>query len=310
MAEKIVQLAPLLGLIDAPFMNAIAKVGGFDEIFAPYMLADERSIPKPQVITRRFSEIGKHVNLVPQLLSNNANAFVAMANILYDLGYPKVNWNMGCPIKFVVEKGRGAALLRDLGNLERLLDSTIGRLKPELSVKIRLGFDSPDEFPAIIEVFNKFKLNELIIHSRTAIQQYSGELYRQMFIDSAGNSLNPIVYNGDIFCANDTTTVDLPNLKGYMIGRGAISNPYIGLQIKKLPTNTTLPFRQFHNQIAEWYNKRGGTSCLNRQKELWKYFSKAFENPSDVFNRLKSIDNTELFTATVNEIFDNYKLVI
>ena len=144
MAEKIVQLAPLLGLIDAPFMNAIAEVGGFDEIFAPYMLADERSIPKPQVITRRFSEIGKHVNLVPQLLSNNANAFVAMANILYDLGYQKVNWNMGCPIKFVVEKGRGAALLHNLQQLERLLDDTIGRLKPELSVKIRLGFDSPD----------------------------------------------------------------------------------------------------------------------------------------------------------------------
>lgn len=309
MAEKIVQLAPLLGLIDAPFMNAIAEVGGFDEIFAPYMLADERSIPKPQVITRRFSEIGKHVNLVPQLLSNNANAFVAMANILYDLGYPKVNWNMGCPIKFVVEKGRGAALLRNLQQLERLLDDTLGHLKPELSVKIRIGFDSPDEFSSIIGVFNKFKINELIVHSRTAVQQYSGEPYRHTFIDSAGSSLNPIVYNGDIISAADAN-ISLPNLKGYMIGRGAISNPYIGLQIKKLPTNAALSFRQFHNQIAEWYNKRGGTSCLNRQKELWKYFSKAFENAADVFNRLKSIDNTELFTATVDEIFKTCKLVI
>ena len=144
MAEKIVQLAPMLGLIDAPFMNAIAEVGGFDEIFAPYMLADERSIPKPQVLARRFSGISNRVNLVPQLLSNNADAFVAMANILNDLGYTKVNWNMGCPIKFVVSKKRGAALLRDLENLEHLLDSAIGRLKPELSVKIRIGFCSPD----------------------------------------------------------------------------------------------------------------------------------------------------------------------
>ena len=95
MAEKIVQLAPMLGLIDAPFMNAIAEVGGFDEIFAPYMLADERSMPKPQVLARRFSGISNRVNLVPQLLSNNADAFVAIANILNDLGYPKVNWNMG-----------------------------------------------------------------------------------------------------------------------------------------------------------------------------------------------------------------------
>ncbi|MBO7476595.1 MAG: tRNA-dihydrouridine synthase family protein [Salinivirgaceae bacterium] len=299
MAEKIVQLAPLLGLIDAPFMNAIAEVGGFDEIFAPYMLADERSIPKPQVITRRFSEIGKHVNLVPQLLSNNANAFVAMANILYDLGYPKVNWNMGCPIKFVVEKGRGAALLRNLQQLERLLDDAVGRLKPELSVKIRLGFDSPDEFPAIIEVFNKFKLNELIVHSRTAAQQYSGEPYRQTFIDSAGNSLNPIVYNGDIISAADAN-ISLPNLKGYMIGRGAITNPHIGLQIKGLPTDNVHTFKQFATEITRWYCTH---NSLNRLKELWKYFAKRFDNPNEVFVKLQTINDSEKFCETVESLF-------
>ncbi|MBO7497456.1 MAG: tRNA-dihydrouridine synthase family protein [Salinivirgaceae bacterium] len=299
MAEKIVQLAPLLGLIDAPFMNAIAKVGGFDEIFAPYMLADERSIPKPQVITRRFSEIGKHVNLVPQLLSNNANAFVAMANILYDLGYPKVNWNMGCPIKFVVEKGRGAALLRNLQQLERLLDDTISRLKPELSVKIRIGFDSSEEFPGIIDVFNKFKLNELIVHSRTAIQQYSGEPYRQTFIDSAGSSLNPIVYNGDITCAAEAN-ISLPNLKGYMIGRGAISNPHIGLQIKNLPINNAPTFKQFATEITRWYCAR---NSLNRLKELWKYFAKRFDNPNEVFAKLQTINNSEKFCETVESLF-------
>ena len=299
MAEKIVQLAPLLGLIDAPFMNAIAEVGGFDEIFAPYMLADERSIPKPQVITRRFSEIGKHVNLVPQLLSNNANAFVAMANILYDLGYPKVNWNMGCPIKFVVEKGRGAALLHNLQQLERLLDDTLGHLKPELSVKIRIGFDSPDEFPAIIETFNKFKLNELIVHSRTVVQQYSGEPYRQTFIDSAGSSLNPIVYNGDITCAAEAN-ISLPNLKGYMIGRGAISNPHIGLQIKGLPTDNVPTFQQFATEITRWYCAHGN---LNRLKELWKYFAKRFDSPNEVFAKLQTINNSENFCVTVESLF-------
>lgn len=299
MAEKIVQLAPMLGLIDVPFMNAIAEVGGFDEIFAPYMLADERSIPKPQVLARRFSGISNRVNLVPQLLSNNADAFVAMANILNDLGYPKVNWNMGCPIKFVVSKNRGAALLRDLENLERLLDSTIGHLKPELSVKIRIGFCSPDEFPAIIETFNKFKLNELIVHARTAEQQYSGEPYRQAFIESAGNSLNPIVYNGDIACAAGAN-IRLPNLKGYMIGRGAIANPYIGLQIKGLPTESAPTFRQFVTEITHWYCAR---NSLNRLKELWKYFAKALDNPDEIFAKLQKINDSEEFCEIVESLF-------
>ena len=300
MVEKIVQLAPMLGLIDAPFMNAIAEVGGFDEIFAPYMLADERSIPKPQVLVRRFSGISNRVNLVPQLLSNNADAFVAMANILNDLGYPKVNWNMGCPIKFVVSKNRGAALLRDLENLERLLDSAIGRLKPKLSVKIRIGFSSPDEFPAIVEIFNKFKLNELIVHSRTAEQQYGGEPYRQAFIESAGNSLNPIVYNGDIACAAEAN-ISLPNLKGYMIGRGAIANPYIGLQIKGLPADNVPTFRQFATEITHWYCAR---NSLNRLKELWKYFAKALDKPDEIQAKLCPITNAEQFSVAVDEIFE------
>jgi tRNA-dihydrouridine synthase len=300
MAEKVIQLAPMLGLIDAPFMNAIAEVGGFDEIFAPYMLADERSMPKPQVLARRFSGISNRVNLVPQLLSNNADAFVAMANILNNLGYPKVNWNLGCPIKFVVSKNRGAALLRDLENLERLLDSTIGRLKPELSVKIRIGFSSPDEFPAIVEIFNKFKLNELIVHARTAEQQYGGEPYRQAFIESAGNSLNPIVYNGDIACAAEAN-ISLPNLKGYMIGRGAIVNPHIGLQIKGLPTNSAPTFRQFATEITHWYCAR---NSLNRLKELWKYFAKALAKPDDIQAKLCHITNAEQVSVAVDEIFE------
>ena len=299
MAEKIIQLAPMLGLIDAPFMNAIAEVGGFDEIFAPYMLADERSIPKPQVLARRFSGISKSVNLVPQLLSNNANAFVAMANILNDLGYTKVNWNMGCPIKFVVSRNRGAALLCDLENLERLLDNTIGRLKPELSVKIRIGFSSPDEFQKIISVFNKFKLNELIVHARTAEQQYGGEPYRQAFIESAGNSLNPIVYNGDINSAADAN-ISLPNLKGYMIGRGAIVNPHIGLQIKGLPTANAHTFRQLAIEITHWYCAH---NSLNRLKELWKYFAKAFDNPDEIFAKLQTINDSGMFCEAVERLF-------
>ena len=301
------QLAPMLGLIDVPFMNATAAVGGFDEIFAPYMLADERSTPKPKVLASRFAAISKQVNLVPQLLSNNANAFVQMANILYDLGYPKVNWNMGCPMQFVISKGRGAALLRNLQQLEFLLDDTIGRLKPELSIKIRIGFESQNEFPSIIEVFNKFEISELIVHARTAAQQYTGEPYRQTFIDAAAASRNPIVYNGDIKSPADAATFDLPNLKGFMIGRGAITNPHIGLQIKKLPTDNAPTFKQFATEITRWYCAH---NSLNRLKELWKYFANAFENSDDAFSRLKPIEDIEQFQLAVNEIFEAEDLII
>ena len=135
--------------------------------------------------------------------------------------------------------------------------------------------------------------------SPSAIQQYSGEPYRQTFIDSAGNSLNPIVYNGDIISAADANN-SLPNLKGYMIGRGAITNPHIGLQIKGLPTDKVLTFKQFATEITRWYCAHGN---LNRLKELWKYFAKAFDNPEEVFAKLQTINDSEKFCETVESLF-------
>lgn len=308
MADAVVQLAPMLGLVDAPFMNALARIGGFDEMFAPYMVAADNSLAKPSVVQRRFADIDSSVNLVPQLLGNSADAFIYFANLLYDLGYSKVNWNMGCPQPFVVGRNRGAGLLKDLDSLKRLLEQTLPRLKPSLSVKTRLGYASSDEFQRIVEVMNQFELAELVVHARTALQQYEGNADKPAFLEVAVKSANPVIYNGDIVRVADISGVDMPNLKGYMVGRGAMANPFVGLQIKGVQQNSSL--KDFCLDVQERYIQKKGQAGISRLKELWVHFSKAFVSPDEVFAKIKPIGNVHDFESAVEQIFERCQLAI
>lgn len=310
MPGKVVQLAPLLGLIDIPFINFLSEIGGFDEMFLPYMLADEKSLAHRGILRRRLAGVNNRKTIVPQLLSNSAVGFVHFANELYELGCRKVNWNMGCPQPFVVEQNRGAAMLRNLESTKALLETVLPKLKPELSVKIRLGYSSADEFPAIIEMFNSFEISELIVHARTAVQQYSGEAGRSAFIGGAQKSRNLVVYNGDIVSASDTNGFQLSNLKGFMIGRGAIANPFIGRQIKGEECgDMAARFQKFCIDIQNWYFEHGTQGSVNRLKELWKYFSKLFKLENEVFALLREVADKRVFAETVNRIFSEYETV-
>lgn len=307
MAQRVVQLAPMLGLIDAPFMNALAKIGGFDEFVAPYMVADSNSLTRPAVLRRRFADIDKSVNLVPQLLCNNASAFVHFANALFDIGYTKINWNMGCPQPFVTKRDRGAAMLKNIQHTSSLLEQVLPQLKPLLSVKIRMGYSSRDEFIPLIEMFNQFDLNELIVHARTAEQQYEGMADKRFFLSRAEFSKNGLIYNGDIGQLSDIDIFENCRLKGYMIGRGAIRNPFIGLQIKGMPYDWN-DFRQFCMELGSWYSKKGTSGCMNRLKELWQHLSQAFAEPDAVFEKIKPISNVQNFETVVSQIFEHYRL--
>jgi len=308
MSAKIVQLAPMLGLIDAPFMNAISKIGGFDEMFAPYILADGKSLARRRVLMQRFENIDKSVNLVPQLLSNSVEGFLHYANELYELGYQKVSWNMGCPQPFVTERNRGAGMLRDLQKTASLIEAVLPKLKPQLSIKIRLGYSSSDEFMQALDMFNQFEINELVVHARTAIQQYSGVPDKKTFGIGAKKSRNPIVYNGDIISVSDVSDLQQFELKGFMVGRGAISNPFIGLQIKGEPcTECPEKFRTFCMEIHDSY-MRGKCGSINRLKELWKFFSKAFVGENQIFDIVKRVGDAHDLEAAVNQIFDRFEL--
>ena len=154
--------APLEGITDSIFRSLHSKYfPGVDRYYTPFLsptvhrgltAREAREIPRADTLT---------YEAVPQLLTKVAEDFLWLANVCKDLGYTEVNLNTGCPSGTVTAKGKGSGMLRDLPALEIFLDEIFEKAPLPISIKTRIGFYDKDEFPAILEVYNRYPIKEL-----------------------------------------------------------------------------------------------------------------------------------------------------
>ena len=118
--------------------------------------------------------------------------------------------------------------------IESFLEKTMPVLKPKLSIKLRTGLKSSNEALHLIPLFNRFDLDELIIHPRTAVQMYEGDVDLDMFERCLNLSRHGVVYNGDIYSTEDFNVLSgrFRQINSWMIGRGLIANPFLAEEIK------------------------------------------------------------------------------
>jgi len=313
--EKFLQLAPMQAMTDIIFMNTYHRIfGGFNEMMSPYLLASANSPMKIQRLQNYYSDLNSEINLVPQLLSNDAEGFVYYANVLFDAGFKKVNWNLGCPFPFVTKKQRGSGLLPYPYKIEDILELMIPKLKPDLSIKIRLGLNHPDEILPIIDILNKYPIIETIIHPRTALQKYEGNADVEFFKQIFPQFKMPIIYNGDIITKEQVDLIDKDiDLKGYMIGRGAFINPFITNQINNIEFSQEVKlakYKEMYFSLHNYYKETTITEAgfIGRMKEMWWYFSQSFHKGDSYLFALKTINEIPVFEETVNKIFESGKL--
>ncbi len=175
------------------------------------------------------------IPVVPQILGNEPEEFVALANRLYEVGYEEVNWNIGCPVRRVAHKHRGSGILPFPHEMEHVLQNIVPQLKPRLSIKMRLGYHNATEIDALIPILNRYPLKSITLHPRIGKQLYDGQADVEAFAKAAAQIKHPVVYNGDIVCIEDFRRLQqrLPHIESLMIGRGILLNPTLPLQIKE-----------------------------------------------------------------------------
>ena len=160
--------APLEGITDYIYRRIHRRYfPGVDRYFTPFLSPTQNHIFPPRELRQVAPENNRDIPLVPQLLTKNAADFLWAANALADMGYGEVNLNAGCPSGTVTAKGKGAGLLADPDALRRLLDGIFAAAPVRVSVKTRLGVRDPEEFGAILAVYNDYPISRLIIHART-----------------------------------------------------------------------------------------------------------------------------------------------
>ena len=282
-------LAPLRGVTVAVFRRRLARhFGGFDAAVAPFIptVAGERIRPGLLRDLERAADEAP-MALVPQIIGKDPAQVAPMAAAMRAIGLERLNLNAGCPWKFVAKKGRGSGLLRDADALRRMLEAGCAAAPDGFSVKVRLGLDAPGLLAARMEVLAEFPLRCVVIHPRTASQMYDGEVLLDAFEAVSARCPHPVVYNGDIRTVADFLALRrrFPRVAGWMIGRGAVADPALGLAIRAAadgapepPPATPETLRAFHDGLYADYRAElfGPSPVLGRMKELWGYLHERF----------------------------------
>lgn len=316
-------LAPLQGFTDYPFRNSYSKFfSGFDIAMAPFISALPGGRYKKKEVRDVMPENNHGLPVIPQIMGNNPDDFAAVANLLYDLGYQSVNWNLGCPYKMVAKKKRGSGLLCYPDDIRAFLDRVFPLMKTGLSVKMRLGRHSEEEIFTLMPIFDGYPLDEIIIHPRTGVQMYNGSVNLDCFEKALGMTKHRVVYNGDIRDPDSFKKTDekFTNIDRWMIGRGVLSDPFLPVTIKqsygisdesaetnKAALNKTEIIKKFHE---DYYLERleylqGPAHITDRMKSFWSYLAGSFKTGDKFFKKLKKTRAPEQYNSVVAQFFDS-----
>lgn len=179
-------LAPLEGLTGYIYRNAMERYfPGVDRYFTPFIAPDQNKILRTKEQRDVLPANNEVKNLVPQILTNNADHFIRTTEALQDLGYEEVNLNLGCPSGTVVSRGRGSGFLAYPDELDRFLEQIFEGSRTRISIKTRVGRDNADDAFRLMEIYRKYPLSELIIHPRTRSEFYRGVPNLDLFGDLA-----------------------------------------------------------------------------------------------------------------------------
>ena len=304
--------APLEGFTDAVYRRVHhATFGGVTKYFMPF-ISPSRSL---SFTSRQQADISPRENAgvpaVPQVLAKNADYFLDMVKLLRDAGYAEVNLNLGCPSGTVTAKGKGAGMLKDPNALARFLDEVYGKSALPVSLKTRIGFDRPEEWPALLDIFRRYPVHEWILHPRTCREFYSYTPHRDCFDQAVQACPFPVIYNGDLFCEADCRAFaeSHPGGAGWMLGRGLLTNPALAQRLSGGEKLTLKSLRDFHDRLYYEYLKTWPEhAVVGRMHGLMSYMIQAVDCPSPIRRALRKAASVEEYAKATARLFSECAL--
>ena len=307
-------MAPMEGVTNFVYRRAYHRFyHPMDKYFTPFISAKPKKNLSFQEICEVSPERNEGMYVVPQILTCNAEDFIRTAQLLKeDYGHQEVNLNLGCPSGTVTAKGKGAGFLAEPQKLDAFLDEIFSKLDMKISIKTRLGMDDPEEFEDLLTIYNKYPLEELIVHARVQKDYYKNKPRLETFGEAVEHSKSPVCYNGDIATAEDCTRLQemFPTLDCIMTGRGTLKNPALAREIRGGAPASKEEIRRFHDMMYNEYceDLSGDRNILFRMKELWSYMAVNFTNYEKYAKKIKKSQHLSDYQAAVSSLFAEQEL--
>ena len=296
--------APMEGLTDSIYRKAHhAHFSGVTRYYMPFISPTVHRTLTPREARELPKADSVPFEAVPQLLTKVADDFLWAAGVCRDLGYKEVNLNLGCPSGTVTAKGKGSGMLREPDHLRQFLDGIYAAAPLPISVKTRLGFEDPAEFPALLDIFNDYPIRELTVHPRVRKDFYNGKVNMDAFRYCVEHSKAPVCYNGNLCSVSqiEAFSKEFPQVQSVMIGRGLIGDP----GMLTLGGSTADTLEAFMDTLLEEYQIAFGSArnAMFRLKENWHLLLYRFEGSEKLGKRLRKTTDLGEYRQIAREIF-------
>lgn len=304
--------APLQGFTEATWRNIHSEVfGGIDTYVTPFL-----RIEKGVIRSKDMRDVEKKNNsvahLIPQLIAATPEELTPIVEYIAGEGYNEIDINMGCSFALQVRKHHGAGLLPYPDEVAALMKATEKFPEISFSVKMRLGWDSKEEWRHILPILNDTKLSRITMHPRLGREQYKVAADVEEFALFYEECRHPLVYNGDLTSTDDICriTTRFPRLEGAMIGRGLLANPAMGKEYKEKRTlshgEKASQLSTFHNRFYDAMSPRlqGNTQILSKMKPYWEYLLPDMEKRDR--KAISKASTAEKYLAAVNNALARY----
>lgn len=309
-------LAPMEDVSDPPF-RAVCKANGADLMYTEFISSE--GLIRDAIKSRQKLDIFDSERPVGiQIFGGDEEAMAISAKIVDTVNPDLLDINFGCPVKKVVTKGAGAAVLKDIDLMVRLTKAVVKSTSLPVTVKTRLGWDDNSiNIEEVAERLQDVGIKALAIHGRTRCQLYKGSADWVPIARVKENSRIqiPIFGNGDI--DSPEKALHFKNkygVDGIMIGRAAIGYPWIFNEIKHfVQTGQHLAppsiqqrvqvIRQHLHRSVEWKGIKAG---VNEMRRHYTNYLRGLPNIKEFRLRLVTISEVEEIDSVLNEIVKHY----
>ncbi|MFT7499298.1 MAG: tRNA-dihydrouridine synthase B [Porticoccaceae bacterium] len=306
--------SPLQGFTDFRFRNAFNHYfGGIDTFYAPYIRLNGKMVIKNNYQRDLLPENNTELEVIPQIMTNDADEFLFVVDYIQKLGYKELNWNLGCPYPMVTKRGMGSGLICDPEKINHILDRVHTETDIIVSMKMRMGYEHAEEILDAFPILDNYPLKNIAIHARIGKQLYKGGVNLDAFQRCIESTKHKLYYNGDITSVAKFKEMQtrFPSIDHFMMGRGLIADPFLPNMIKndttEYPKNRWEIFSEFHDTIYHQYDAAlsGPTPIKMKMQGFWEFFSQSFSNPQKTFKKIKKANNPRAYQQAVTEILKN-----
>lgn len=305
-----IHFAPLQGYTEAIYRQAHARIfGGVESYYTPFVRVERGEIRRKDM--REITpENNRDVRLIPQLIAPDVDKMELIMALFIEKGYTEVDINLGCPFPILAKRHNGSGMLPYPEEVRTLLTSaTENHPDIRFSVKMRLGWESPEECLALVPMLNELPLAHVIMHPRLGKQQYKGDIDLNAFEAFYNECRHPLVYNGNLLTVEDIhrVTERFPGLAGVMIGRGLLANPALALEYRQGQALDAKEWQEklrlFHADVFAQYGnllEGGDKQLLTKMKTFWEYLLP--EGDRKAKKAIHKANKLETYQAAVNNL--------